>query len=100
MEKKYEAKVVNYGKRLMFEFLVPEPAAFHLYAMTENAGDAAAGLVKPIDPRSPETVTAFSRQPIKSHADITESQLRLLGRDLRRRRGAATGPAGDDQQVL
>jgi hypothetical protein len=73
VEKKYEAKVVNYGKRLMFEFLVPEPAAFHLYAMTENAGDATAGLVKPIDPRTADTVTAFGRQPIKSHADITEA---------------------------
>lgn len=73
VEKKYEAKVVNYGKRLMFEFLVPEPAAFHLYAMTENATDATAGLVKPIDPRSQDTVAAFSRPPITSHNDITEA---------------------------
>ena len=30
-------------------------------------------LVKPIDPRSADTVTAFGRQPITSHNDITEA---------------------------
>jgi hypothetical protein len=28
----YEAQIYNYGKRLMFEFIVPEPAAFFAYA--------------------------------------------------------------------
>lgn len=29
LEKIYEAQIVNYGKRLMIEFYVPEPAAYH-----------------------------------------------------------------------
>jgi hypothetical protein len=29
VDKIYEAQIFNYGKRLMFEFLVPEPAAVH-----------------------------------------------------------------------
>lgn len=73
VEKVYEAKVINYGKRLMFEFLIPEPAAFHLHAMSETQNDAATGLIKPVDPRSSDTRTAFNREPIVSHSDITET---------------------------
>jgi hypothetical protein len=32
LDKRYKAQVYNYGKRLMFEFVVPEPAAFVLAA--------------------------------------------------------------------
>ena len=32
IDKHYRAQVFNYGKRLMFEFVIPEPAAFVLYA--------------------------------------------------------------------
>ena len=73
VEKIYTAKVVNYGKRLMFEFLIPEPAAFHLHAMAEHAGDADIGLSKPVDPRSQDTNTAFGRAPLQAHTDITET---------------------------
>jgi hypothetical protein len=33
VDKYYEAQVYNYGKRLMFEFIIPEPAAFYEYAL-------------------------------------------------------------------
>jgi hypothetical protein len=32
----YSAQIVNYGKRLMLEFLVPEPAAFLRYALSHK----------------------------------------------------------------
>jgi hypothetical protein len=32
VDKVYEAQVFNYGKRLLFDFMVPEPGAFWLYA--------------------------------------------------------------------
>lgn len=73
VNKVYKAKVVNYGKRLMFEFLVPEPAAFHLHAMDAHAGDPAEGLEMPVDPRTDDTYSAFGRGPIRSHTDITET---------------------------
>ncbi|WP_440604602.1 hypothetical protein [Bacillus sp. GB_SG_008] len=31
VDKHYKAQVYNYGPRLMFEFIVPEPAAFYIY---------------------------------------------------------------------
>src|SRR5207248_2282595 len=33
VDKIYNAQIVNYGKRLMLEFVVPEPAAFLRYAL-------------------------------------------------------------------
>ncbi len=32
VDKLYEAKVINYGKRQMFSFMIPEPAAFYIHA--------------------------------------------------------------------
>lgn len=34
VDKVYTAQVLNYGKRLMLEFILPEPAAFWRYALT------------------------------------------------------------------
>ncbi|MFI6071995.1 hypothetical protein ACIA5C_10445 [Actinoplanes sp. NPDC051343] len=39
VNKVYQAQVVNYGKRLMLEFLVPEPAAFLRFALTGRPQD-------------------------------------------------------------
>jgi hypothetical protein len=36
VDKYYEAQIYNYGKRMMFEFIVPEPAAFIEYAQTHQ----------------------------------------------------------------
>ncbi|MDQ4037174.1 MAG: hypothetical protein M3313_02175 [Actinomycetota bacterium] len=30
VDKKYESQIYNYGKRMMFEFVLPEPAAFYI----------------------------------------------------------------------
>lgn len=34
VDKTYEAQIYNYGKRLMFEFIVPEPSAFFAFAQS------------------------------------------------------------------
>ncbi len=73
VDKIYKAKVVNYGKRLMFEFLVPEPAAFHLYAQTDAGSDAATGLVKPIDPRTDAAATAYGRPKLADFSVVSET---------------------------
>lgn len=39
IDKIYTAQVVNYGKRLMLEFLVPEPAAFWRHALSRQPLD-------------------------------------------------------------
>ncbi|MCY7280834.1 MAG: hypothetical protein LH610_08060 [Sphingomonas bacterium] len=39
VDKIYTAQIVNYGKRLMLEFVVPEPAAFWRHALTRQPLD-------------------------------------------------------------
>ncbi|CAM2067206.1 hypothetical protein SCOR_17645 [Sulfidibacter corallicola] len=36
LNKIYEARILNYGQRMMFEFLVPEPAAWFLHGLLED----------------------------------------------------------------
>ncbi|HEX5760830.1 MAG TPA: hypothetical protein VF121_16695 [Thermoanaerobaculia bacterium] len=36
LNKVYDAQIFNYGQRMMYEFVVPEPAAYFLYALIEN----------------------------------------------------------------
>ncbi|HEX8574880.1 MAG TPA: hypothetical protein VF677_01160 [Flavobacterium sp.] len=50
VDKVYKNQVFNYGKRLMFEFMVPEPAKLHFLGMAENP--MGTKLVKPDDPRT------------------------------------------------
>jgi hypothetical protein len=68
VDKIYKNQVFNYGKRLMYEFMVPQPAIFHTEAMKNLVGSSAATVIeKPIDPRS----DAAGLHKISSHKDIT-----------------------------
>jgi hypothetical protein len=52
VDKIYQSQLFNYGKRLMFEFIVPEPAAFHIYSQANNGAEGQL-LEKPIPPDAP-----------------------------------------------
>ena len=68
VDKVYRNQVVNYGKRLMYEFMIPEPASFHNAAINESKKNSNIEvLVKPIDPRVGDNIIV-----LKSHKDITE----------------------------
>lgn len=51
VDKIYKNQVLNYGRRLMFEFMVPEPARLHQLGMKALVGNGAALLKFPEDPR-------------------------------------------------
>lgn len=57
LNKVYDAQVYNYGQRLMFDFVVPEPAAYYLYGLVENPPQDSE-LVKPAAP-------TFEGQPLR-----------------------------------
>jgi hypothetical protein len=64
LNKVYDAQVFSYGQRMMFEFVIPEPAAFFLYAQSTDAPKD--GPVPKPDPPmsngkplSPSHITAF-----------------------------------------
>jgi len=67
VDKYYKAQIYNYGKRLMFEFIVPEPAAFYGYAQTHQPVKA---IPKPVP--LPSGLT---------HKDITENNYQSFIRD-------------------
>ncbi|WP_185289637.1 carboxypeptidase-like regulatory domain-containing protein [Chryseobacterium lactis] len=50
VDKVYKNQIYNYGKRMMFEFMIPEPAKLHSLGMKmiKNAENL---LLKPVDPR-------------------------------------------------
>ncbi|WP_284653526.1 hypothetical protein [Flavobacterium terrisoli] len=53
VDKIYRNQVVNYGKRLMYEFMIPEPASFHnLATKIKIEGNEVELLEQPIDPRT------------------------------------------------
>jgi len=53
IDKVYKNQIYNYGKRLMYEFFIPEPSRLHRLALTEIIqGDQGTTLEKPIDPRT------------------------------------------------
>jgi hypothetical protein len=67
VDKYYEAQIYNYGKRMMFEFIIPEPAAFYAYAQSHKPKQT---IVAP--PTSLDTLT---------HKDINENNYQYLIRD-------------------
>lgn len=68
VDKLYRAQVVNYGKRLMFEFMIPEPGNFHLWAMARGAEEASVMLTLPNDPRK---VAITGQSILTSHEAVT-----------------------------
>lgn len=49
VDKVYEAKLFNYGRRLLLEFVVPEPGAFMKYAISK-AGQSTGAIKNPDEP--------------------------------------------------
>ena len=79
VDKLFKARVVNYGKRLTLDFMLPEPGAFHLWAMTKPAASATVTLEEPLDPRSTTTTRLFGQAvtPLFKHTDVTPSNYAL-----------------------
>ncbi|MDP8927988.1 MAG: hypothetical protein M3O70_05240 [Actinomycetota bacterium] len=74
VDKYYRAKVVNYGKRLFYEFIVPEPAAFYIFAQMHNININLLP-TEPIAPLKPGT-----KLPL-SPGDVSPSNYLSLVRD-------------------
>ena len=50
VDKVYSLRVLNYGKRLMYDVVVPEPAAFLVQALKNAVQPETFQLTKPLDP--------------------------------------------------
>lgn len=56
VDKLMKNQIYNYGKRMMFEFMIPEPAKLHLLGMTNVKNTGQTNLVLPEDPRTSTTM--------------------------------------------
>ncbi len=73
VDKIYVNRLINYGKRLMFEFMIPEPARFFKKAIIKQVeeADSVITLEEPIHPASLD-------DPIKNASDIDEYNYQTL----------------------
>ncbi len=68
LDKVYEAKLLNYGRRLMLSLRVPEPAAYYRGLLTQNEALATADLVEPLHPSRIDR-TDLSELPASNSTD-------------------------------
>lgn len=73
LDKFYLNKIINYGKRMMFEFTIPEPAAFYIFQQTLKP-EPGLTVEKPYHPR--DTTMTYTR-PSKPLLPDIEVTLRL-----------------------
>ena len=78
VDKVYENQIVNYGKRLMYEFSIPEPSKFLKQALltSDTTETTDSGLIVPKEPKSPNSLGAPG--PIRSASDITENNYQMI----------------------
>lgn len=72
VDKYFRAKVVNYGKRLFYKFLVPEPAAFYIFAQRYNRQNN----LLPTEPEIP--VDPKSNNPLQPDHIKRDTYLELI----------------------
>ncbi|MET3536661.1 hypothetical protein [Chryseobacterium limigenitum] len=65
VDKLMKNQIYNYGKRMMFEFMIPEPAKLHLLGMAIDKSANQTSLVKPEDPRT------SSAMPMKDYSYLS-----------------------------
>lgn len=68
VDKIYKNEIFNYGKRLMYEFMIPEPARLH-HIFAEGASNIVT-LEKPVDPR-------LASNGISDFSKITETNYKI-----------------------
>lgn len=70
VDKIFKNQIVNYGKRLMFEFSVPQPGKLHKLGMSEIEQQGDSMLIEPVDPRK------STSQNLKDYAMLTDTKLK------------------------
>lgn len=73
LEKVYEAQIHNFGKRLMFEFVLPEPAQYYVESKL-YAYAASLKLPKYPDSEGEGSTSEQSLFPVSSYEDITKDR--------------------------
>ncbi len=73
LEKVYQAQIHNFGKRLMFEFVLPEPAQYYVESKL-YAYAASLKLPKYPDSEDESSTSTQNKLPVSSYAEITKDK--------------------------
>lgn len=74
VNKKYKARILNYGKRLLYDVVVPEPAAFLIDSLKNAVQPENFDLTKPLDPQiNPTHLNAGTYQYYATRYGVTGS---------------------------
>ena len=79
LNKIYDAQVFNYGKRMMYEFVIPEPAAYLIYTLVEHPPADTTLPPKPEPPLNngtplkPDNLTRYNYQKYVAQYHITNA---------------------------
>ena len=69
IDKVYKNQIYNYGKRLMYEFFIPDPSRLHKHALTDTIeGNQGTVLEEPIDPRTNGLMSAANLNRVNYRA--------------------------------
>ncbi|WP_412851046.1 hypothetical protein ACL0VS_10155 [Chryseobacterium sp. PMSZPI] len=68
VDKLMKNQIYNYGKRLMFEFMIPQPAKLHTLGMKLDNSANQSNLVKPEDPRKASDLTMVNYTSLDNEA--------------------------------
>jgi hypothetical protein len=69
LDKIYKAKLINIGRRLTYEFMIPEPASFHIFSKRYQGTSNHNYIKTPIDPAD----SSYYELPLLSHRDINDT---------------------------
>ncbi|MCO6161671.1 hypothetical protein [Flavobacterium sp. NRK F7] len=76
VDKIYKNQIVNYGKRLMFEFMIPQPAKLHTLGLKSGLGGSK--LIEPVDPRVYDKENKGSNSlNLSDYSKINESTIKF-----------------------
>lgn len=70
VDKVYKNQIHNYGRRLQYEFMIPEPASFH--TMAKSAISSSGSILTVREPNDPRTTAFGLLNPITHAGMITE----------------------------
>lgn len=74
VDKKYKARILNYGKRLLYDVVIPEPAAFFIDSLKKAAQPENFQITKPVDPQiSPSDLNPGNYMYYASQYGVTGS---------------------------
>ena len=89
----YKNEIENYGRRLAYEFAIPEPSRLHNLAMSdENNKDHLVGLKKPEDPRNIFTWEQIKKDSYENYAQKYQADVTFFPEEKRVLRGLLSTP--------